>query len=80
MTGSDDLIVTSEHLRGVPGFGGRPGFCVDRSRAWFMRHGLSFRDFLRAGIPAATLEATGCALAKALVDHARQVEASRGRE
>ena len=79
MTGSD-VIVTSVHLRGVPGFGKRPGFCVDRSRAWFQRHGLDFRDFLRNGIPSAALEATGCAMAQALVDHAREVEASRGGE
>lgn len=80
MTSADDLIVTSEHLRGVPGYGKRPGFCVDRSRAWFQRHDLNFRDFLRNGIPATTLEATGCAMAQALVDHAREVEGSRGRE
>ena len=80
MKGVEDLIVTSAHLRSVPGFGKRPGFCVDRSRAWFQRHGLDFRDFLRNGIPAVTLEATGCAMAKALVDHAREVEVSRGRE
>lgn len=80
MTDGTDLIVTSAHLRGVPGFGARPGFCVDRSRAWFQRHDLDFRGFLRNGIPASTLEATGCAMAQALVDHAREVEASRGRE
>jgi hypothetical protein len=37
--------------------------CSKGSRAWFLRHGLSWTDFLRDGVPAATLTATGDPLA-----------------
>ena len=35
-----DLIVTIAHVRAA-------GLCVNGSRAWFTRHGLDFRAFLR---------------------------------
>lgn len=73
-----ELIVTMQHVRTVPGFGPRPGYCCRGSRMWFQRHGLDWAAFLRDGIPADTLLATGDALAIALVEHARRTEASHG--
>lgn len=68
------LIVTFTHLRTVPGYGKRPGYCSGKSREWFARHGYSWSDFLARGIEAEKLLATGCALARALVEHAQRVE------
>lgn len=76
----DDVIVTTEHLRGVPGYGTSPGFCLTTSRTWFRRHGLDFRAFLKGGVAGSVLEATGDPRAVDLVEHARQVEAIRGQQ
>jgi len=59
-----DLIVTIAHVRAA-------GLCVNGSRAWFARHGLDFRAFLREGLDAQTLLATGDAMAQRVVDCAR---------
>lgn len=67
------LIVTLAHLRSVPGYGKKPGFCSSGAREWFARHELDWSDFLSNGIAAEVLLATGCALAKALVEHAQRV-------
>lgn len=74
----DELIVTIEHLYTVPNFNGRIGFCGRGSRAWFRRHGLDWSAFVRGGIPASKLIATGDALALRVVEHARSV--SRGKQ
>lgn len=74
------MKVTVTHLRSVPGFSSRGGFCLTGARRWFARHGLDWRVFIRDGIDAAALEATGDPLAKAVVAHARSTEgASHGR-
>lgn len=70
-----DVIVQLRHLRGVAGFNEKPGFCVGKSREWFRRHGLNWREFTRHGIAAESLIATGDAMALALVEHARLQEA-----
>ena len=62
---SADLIITIAHVRAA-------GLCVNGSRAWFVRHGLDFRAFLREGVAADTLLATGDAMAQRVVDCARQ--------
>jgi hypothetical protein len=71
-----DVLVTMRHLRSVPYFTAGRGFCASGSRAWFERHGLDFRAFVRDGLPASALEATGCGMALALVRWARE-EAAR---
>lgn len=78
---SEKLIVRTEHMRGVTGFSDTPGFCVGKSRLWFQRHGLDWRDFCRNGIDAEVLIATGDGMALAIVEHARklQAEATDGR-
>ncbi|MFN4003779.1 MAG: hypothetical protein ACK4J1_03595 [Hylemonella sp.] len=70
---SDDVIVTINHAR-------RAGLCVNGARAWFDRHGLDFRAFLREGIAASKLLATGDAMAAKAVEHAmRDATASEER-
>ncbi|MGO1072331.1 hypothetical protein [Lysobacter sp. CA199] len=71
---TERLIVRLHHLRGVRGFNEKPGFCVSKSREWFQRYDLTWREFAKDGIDAERLLATGDAMAAALVAHARQVE------
>ncbi|HEN8225525.1 TPA: hypothetical protein ACPH2S_000051 [Pseudomonas aeruginosa] len=82
-----ELIITTEHMRSVPGLTCRPGYCVSGARAWFQAQGLDWRRFISEGLPASVLEATDDELALRLVAHARHQqaqdpdaqEASRGR-
>lgn len=60
---SNDVIVTIDDVRAV-------GLCVNGSRAWFARQDLDFRAFLREGLDAQTLLATGDAMAQRVVEHA----------
>lgn len=59
-----DIIVTMKHLRAIK-------FCAYGGRAFFARYGLDWSAFLRGGIAASELEATGDALALKLVEFAR---------
>lgn len=76
---SRELIVTTQHLFTIPGFSARPGFCRGKSRAWFDAQGLDWSAFVREGIEAVRLEATGDGLALALVAWARQCVSDGGR-
>ena len=67
---SADVIVTITDVRAV-------GLCVNGSRAWFERHGLDFRAFLRDGLDAQTLLATNDAMALRVVEHARARQEAR---
>lgn len=69
---SDDAIVTMRHIR-------QARLCAAGSREFFARYGLDWADFLRHGIPADKLEATGDAMAAGVVAAARE-EAARGRQ
>jgi hypothetical protein len=69
------LIVTTRHMFTIPGFSTRRGFCRDKGKAWAVRHGLNWRDFVRNGIDAEQLLATGDGFAIALVEWARKCEA-----
>lgn len=73
-----DVRVTSAHLRSVPYFSRNRGFCAHHTQRWFHKHGLDFRAFMREGLPASVLEATGDGLALALTRWARE-EVARGR-
>lgn len=73
MTNDADLIVTVEHLYSVPNYNGTIGFCGRGTRVWFRRHGLDWGAFVRNGIPASVLLATGDALALRVVEHARRM-------
>lgn len=74
---SEQLIVTIQHLHTVPTWTTRTGYCARQSRTFFAEHGLDWLDFVRSGIDAGVLIATGNALALHLVEHARNVEEAR---
>ena len=65
-----DKPITIDHVRAV-------GLCVNGTRTWFARHDLDFRAFLRDGLDADTLLATGDAMAQRVVVHARQQHATQ---
>ena len=67
-----EAIVTMRHIR-------QARLCAGGARAFFARYGLDWGRFLREGIPAAELEATGDALAAVVVAAARE-EAERGQQ
>ena len=73
------MIVRLEHLSGVRGFNARPGLCRKGARAWFARYGLDWDAFRKQGIEDETLLLTGDAFAIAVVEHARRLEATRGK-
>lgn len=52
-------------------------FCMRGARAWFEHYGISWSDFLKDGIAAEQLEATGDALAYRVTSLARE-ERSNG--
>jgi hypothetical protein len=73
-------VVRIHHLRGVKGFSAQPGLCHRGARQWFAAHGFDWSAFLAHGIDGAALLATGDPLAKALVQHAEEAEATHGRQ
>lgn len=74
------MIVTTRHLFTIRGFSKRQGFCRGGARNWFRAHGMDWTDFVKQGIEAEKLEATGDALALALVKHARECTARAAQE
>ena len=58
---STETVITIDHVRAV-------GLCVNGTRTWFAHHDLDFRGFLRDGLDAYTLLATGDAMARRVVD------------
>lgn len=74
------MRVTFQHLRTIPYFNKRPGFCRAGARAWAAQHGIDFRDFVRNGIEAERLEAIGDAFAIATVKWAHECEARAAAE
>lgn len=73
---SEPLIVRVQHARAIVGMGGR-GYCVPGMEQFFADHKLDFKDFVRNGIDAEVLLATGDAMAEMVVAKARE-EAERG--
>ncbi|MDR3444693.1 hypothetical protein [Dyella sp.] len=73
------MIVTTRDLFTIPGYSKRCGFCRSGARHWFATHHLDWTHFVKHGIDAQILEATGDALALALVAWARKrAEQSNG--
>jgi hypothetical protein len=58
------VIVTMQDIRAAR-------MCSGGTRAFFTRHGLDWSDFLKNGIPAERLAATGDAMALRVVEVAR---------
>jgi hypothetical protein len=61
---SEQVLVKMEHIRAAR-------MCSRGARTFFERHGLDWRKFLKDGLPAETLEATGDAMALQVVEVAR---------
>lgn len=70
------IIVTMQHVRAAS-LAGRGVLCAPSVRAWFARHGIDYRAFLRDGLPVEQAEATGDAFALRAAAIARE-EAGRG--
>lgn len=66
-----DTIVTVNDVRAAR-------LCTAGGRAWFARHGLDWMAFLRDGLPASVILATGDAMAERAVEAARKREARDG--
>ena len=52
-------------------------YCAPGMRAFFRRHGLDFREFLRRGLPASVIEQTGDAMAMRAAANARAEHGQR---
>lgn len=65
-------IVRIQHVR-------RAGMCARGAREFFLRHALSWEDFLQNGIDAAILDRTGDVMAKQVADLARKEQSSETR-
>jgi len=61
------MIVTHADLRSL-------NYCNRGSRQWFDRYGLDWSRFIHEGLPEEAFLATGCGMAKALVERARARE------
>lgn len=70
------VVVTMEHARRAS-IAGAGVLCAPGVRGWFARYGLDYRRFLREGLPAEDLEATGDPFAQRAVAIARE-DAQRG--
>lgn len=62
-------IVTIQDVRDA-------GYCGSGARRWFEGYGFDFRAFMKDGLPAETLLATGDALADAVVTKKRERDAA----
>jgi hypothetical protein len=67
-----DLIITTEDVATVPNWNGGVGLCARGVREWTRARGIDYLRFVRNGIPASELLATGDALAIRVVEHARE--------
>jgi len=75
MTALDPLVVAAhpveEPVRVTIQDARELGFCVGGTRTFMERHGLDFKAFLRDGLEAKDLLATGDAMAERVVAHAQ---------
>jgi len=71
------MIVTLQHLRTVPTWTTRQGYCANKGRAFFKMYGLDWSKFVNEGIDSEILLATGNALAIHLVEFAKQQTATQ---
>lgn len=74
------MIIRLEHLAGVRGFSATLGFCRRGARAWLHRHGIDWAQFRHHGVDETVLLAVGDPFALAVVKHAHDMEARRGRK
>lgn len=74
------MIVTIQHLRTVPAWNYKNGYCANKGREFFKRYGLDWKAFLDHGIEDEKLLATGNALAIHLVEYARSTQGTFNNE
>lgn len=60
----DDVLVMPKHARAL-------SYCLPGVRRFCTRHGLSWKQFVKVGLPAHAFEATGDAMAIKLAEYAR---------
>jgi hypothetical protein len=60
---ADEIITITDIIKA--------GICASGARRWFDEHGLDFRAFLKDGISAETLLATGDGMARLVVERRR---------
>jgi hypothetical protein len=65
-------------VRSVPVSGRKPGYCVPGCRLFADRYGLDMRSFVREGIEAEVLLATGDAMAAHIVNYVKQLRGDNG--
>ena len=63
--------VMPRHLRMVRSRGKRTTYCVPGTRAFFEKHGLDFRDFMRNGIPIEEVEQFDDVMVRRVIEVAR---------
>jgi len=66
----DITVLHGDLIAPVPGLKGK--WCNKQGRAFFVRHGLDWAEFVRNGLPAAVIEATNDARAFIVVEAARR--------
>ncbi len=66
MDSKTDAVVTMRHMRDLK-------YCAGGVRRFFARHGFDYRQFLKEGIPAEKMEATGDAMAIRVANYAREL-------
>ncbi|KAF3999072.1 hypothetical protein [Glaciimonas immobilis] len=67
---TDALMITVRDLYSVPDFKGGTGYCGSGARRWFAHYGFDWQEFVKNGLPASVLAATGDALALQVIAHA----------
>ncbi|UVN14058.1 hypothetical protein FBPa45_0056 [Pseudomonas phage vB_PaeS_FBPa45] len=68
----DDFLITTEHVKYMRAEPGEPDFCVPGMKHWASILGIDFKDFVRNGVMASKLEATGDAHVIAMVGKIRK--------
>lgn len=61
---NEDFVITARELQAN-------GFCAHGVKLWFAQYGLDFKDYVKNGIPASVLLATGDALGERAVESVR---------
>jgi hypothetical protein len=62
-----DILITPKDIQ-------RAGYCSRGARRWFESHNINFRDFIRKGVPASQLTATGDPQALRVVELAMEAQ------
>jgi hypothetical protein len=65
-------------VRSVPVPGRNPGYCVPGCRLFAARYSLDMKSFVREGIEAEVLLATGDAMAAHIVEYVKQSRGTNG--